>query len=474
MRAMWLVLCAVVLAGSAAAQPAADSRQQAVETGLLGAVVIDGRAETWTLADRMAFWKVPGVSVAVIDDGRIAWAKGYGVARGGTDQAVTPHTRFQAASISKPVAATAALSLVQDGRLSLDGDVNLTLKRWKLPASPFTEGRPVTLKDLLSHTAGLTVHGFPGYAQGAPVPDLAQVLNGAPPANTPAVVSQARPGERWKYSGGGYQVAQAMIEDATGRPLPAVVRERVLRPARMDDSGYEPPADGDFAFGHGADGKPIAGGWHTYPEQAAAGLWTTPGDLARFGLALSAARRGEADGLLRKETALTMMTPVMGNYGLGPGVEGTGDALALSHGGSNEGFMAYWVIHPVTGDGVAVMTNSDAGDGLMMEIVRAVARAYNWPDYAPTAYRTVALGPEVLKGRSGTWITESGGQTVAVTAREEGGRLIFDTFRGVYRFVPVSPTAMVIVENGMVAGFETGPDGQPVMKVFGATWRRKP
>lgn len=458
-----------LLAGPVAAR---SPQQTAVEAGLQPAAVFDGKAEAWTVEQRMARWKVPGVSVVVVDDGRIVWAKGYGVLAAGEAAPVTPQTRFQAASISKPIAAAAALSLVQDGRLTLDGDVNAVLKSWKLPASRFTADRPLTLKDLLSHTGGTTVHGFPGYARGAPVPTLVQVLQGSGRANTGPVVSEAKPGERWKYSGGGYEIVQQLIEDVSGKPFADVVQARVLTPAGMTASGYAPPAKGAFAQGHGVDGKVIPGGWHTYPEAAAAGLWTTPTDLARFGLALTAAYRGRTDGPLTPATVKTMLTPVMGGYGLGPGVSGEGAALAVSHGGSNEGFRAFWVIHPVTGDGVVVMTNGESGDRVMMEIVRAVAKVYGWPDFAPAAYESAVLAPEVLAAREGDWSVDLDGQHIVFTLRRDGRRLAIETFRGTFLFTPVSATAMVTADTGARASFETGADGKPVLKVFGLALKK--
>jgi len=472
MRSLFLTTAfgAALVAGPVMAQPSAE--QRAVETGLQPAAVFDGKAEGWTVEQRMARWKVPGVSVAVVDDGRIAWARGYGVIAAGQRTTVTPETRFQAASVSKPVAAAAAMSLVQDGRLTLDGDVNASLKSWTLPASAFTAERPLTLKDLLSHTGGTTVHGFPGYAQGAAVPTLVQLLNGAAPANTKAVVSEAKPGERWKYSGGGYEIVQQMIEDASGRPFADVVQARVLAPIGMTASGYALPPKGAFALAHGLDGKPIRGGWRSYPEAAAAGLWTTPSDLARFGLALTAAYRGEAGGPLAPATVKTMLTPVMGGYGLGPGVSGEGEALAVSHGGSNEGFRAFWVIHPVTGDGVAVMTNGESGDRVMMEIVRAVAKTYGWPDFAPATYASFTLAPDVLAAREGDWAVDLDGQHIVFTLRRDGQGLAIETFRGTYPFTPITATTMVAPEIGAKASFETGADGKPVLKVFGLTLKK--
>jgi CubicO group peptidase (beta-lactamase class C family) len=464
-----VALGAVSFSSMAVAQTA---QQRAVESGLIPAAVFDGKAESWTIEQRMARWKVPGVSVAVIDDGKIVWSRAYGVIDSDGKAPVTTATRFQAASISKPVAATAALALVQQGTLALDTDINTTLKSWKLPASAFTADQPVTLRALLSHTGGTTIHGFPGYAQGVPLATNIQVLNGTAPANTKAVVSEAKPGERWKYSGGGYQIVQQMIEDSTGRPFADVVRDRVLVPAGMTMSGYALPPAGSFAHGHRADGKPVVGGWHTYPEQAAAALWTTPTDLARFGLALAAAYRGEPGALLNPAIATAMATPVKNDFGLGPSVRGEGAAIAFSHGGANEGFRAFWVIHPRTGDGVAVMTNNDTGDKVMMEIVRAVAKTYGWSDFKPTQYKAVALAPDVLATREGKWVTEMDGDSIVVTVRRDGSGLVLESPLGTMTFTPTSPVEMVSPESGVNATFDTGADGKPVLKMYGLELRR--
>ncbi len=474
---MRLVLlgCAVGLSLSAAAGVAAEpDRQRRVETGLMGAAVFGERPETWTLEARMAQWKVPGVSIAVVDDGRIVWARGYGVLAAGEPAPVTTRTRFQAASISKPVAAAAALSLVETGRLSLDGDVSRVLKTWTLPANPYTAERPLTLRDLLSHTGGTSQHGFPGYAQGAAVPTLPQLLAGRPPASNPAITFEARPGERWKYSGGGYEIVEQMIDDATGRPFADIVAERVFKPAGMTASGYARPAMGAFALAHGRDGRTIPGGWHTYPEHAAAGLWTTPTDLARFGIALSQGWQGKAGGMLRPETVKAMATEVKDAYGLGPGLQGDGASFALIHGGANRGFKANWVIYPGTGDGVAVMTNGEAGDLLAREILRAVARTYGWPDYRPEVYRAYALPPEVMASRAGDWGAGEGDKRTIIPAKLVDGRLVFGTPRGEFAFVAIGPTTMVSVDLGIKAEFSRAADGRDMVKAFGETLTKEP
>ena len=273
-----LLLLNSVLASGASGQDTPDAnaliRQhiQHVASGLLPDVIVHHPGETsgpqtHTLAERMAALHVPGVSIAVVHDGRIEWAQGFGVViMGGAP--VDPGTLFQAGSISKPVAALAALHLVQEGRLSLDTDVNQTLKSWKLPASAAAEGKPATLRELLTHTAGLTVHGFPGYAAGEPVPALVQVLNGEKPANTKPIVVDTAPGTLWRYSGGGFTIAQLMMIDVSGQPFPKLMHDVVLQPLGMSHSTYEQPLPADrktaAATPYDENGRPIEGGSHTY------------------------------------------------------------------------------------------------------------------------------------------------------------------------------------------------------------------
>jgi CubicO group peptidase (beta-lactamase class C family) len=193
---------------------------------------------------------------------------------------VTTRTLFQAGSIGKSITTLGAMRLVDEKRVALDVDINQYLKMWKVPASDLTIGSPVTLRGLLSHTAGINGRADPGYPRNGPVPTLLQVLNGKPPANTAAVRVVLRPGTQWSYSGGGYTIAQAMIRDVTGRPYATWMQSAVLRPLGMRYSGYDSPT-APHACGHGNDGRQVPGGYHLYPEQAAAGLWTTPSDLAR-------------------------------------------------------------------------------------------------------------------------------------------------------------------------------------------------
>ncbi|MDQ6892110.1 MAG: beta-lactamase family protein [Acidobacteriota bacterium] len=282
------LLASPILAAAIAASPAPPPGHLE-HLRLLPPVVLRGE-KGWPLEERMRHYKVEGVSVAVFRGFRVVWTEARGFADRETKQPATPETLFQAGSISKPVAATAVLRKVEAGELDLGRDVNAYLKSWKLPESPAAAGKKATLERILSHSAGLTVRGFPGYAVGEPVPTVSQVLDGAPPANTAPVRIDVEPGTRYRYSGGGYTIAQLALTDVTGKPFPELMRQLVLEPSGMTSSTYAQPLPPEklrlAAAGYRRDGTPIAGKRHTYPEMAAAGLWTTAGDLARFAIAI--------------------------------------------------------------------------------------------------------------------------------------------------------------------------------------------
>ena len=372
----------VLLAAVGAVAGAADLATQ-IESSLSPRIRTDGT--TWTLAERMAFHKTPGVSIAVVRAGKIVLAKGYGVVESG-GRAVDPETLFQAASISKSVAALAALHMMQYGNFTLDENVNSKLKSWKVPDNEFTATEKVTLRRLLSHSAGLTVHGFPGYAQGDPLPTVPQILDGVKPANTVPVRVDIVPGSKWRYSGGGFTVMQQLLIDRLNKPFPEIMQMTVLKNAGMTRSTYQQPLPqalaANAARGYRSNGNKVEGNWHTYPEMAAAGLWTTPSDLARFGIEVWKASRGESNKIIERKTAKEMLTKQKGDYGLGVGIEGEGLARWFGHGGANEGYRCNWIMFEESGNGVVVMTNSDRGDRLAGEIIRAVALTENWPALA--------------------------------------------------------------------------------------------
>jgi CubicO group peptidase (beta-lactamase class C family) len=340
--------------------------------------------DPFTLDELMKKFRVPGVSVAVMRDFKVHWAKAYGVADVQTGALVDEHTLFQAASISKPVAAMAALKAIQDGRFTLDADINSILKTWKLPGEEFTRERPVTPRALLSHTSGTgDGFGFPGYDPGAPLPTLAQILDGEKPSNVGKVRLERPPLTGFKYSGGGVTIMQLAVSDVVDRPYPEILREWVLSPIGMSDSAYEQPLspdrDKNAARGHGGDGRARDAKWHVYPELAAAGLWTTPTDLAKFAIEVQLSVQGRGNKVLSRAFAREMVTPVgVGPYGVGFGITKEGEGWYFGHGGSNWGFQCDLVAHTLKGYGLAVMTNADSGGIIARELRTRVAAAYGW------------------------------------------------------------------------------------------------
>jgi CubicO group peptidase (beta-lactamase class C family) len=337
-----------------------------------------------TLQQVMERFHVPGVSVAVIRDFTIDWAKGYGIADVESGMRVDADTMFQAASISKPVAAMAAVRAAQDGRLGLDQDINAILKSWKLPDSEFTRGHPVTPRALMSHTSGLgDGFGFPGYLPSAPRPSLVEILTGSKPSNVGVMLMERPPFTAEKYSGGGVTLMQLAMIDALGRPYPEIMQSLVLGPIGMTNSAYEQPLsaarDRHAARAHSGRGLAMDTKWHVYPELAAAGLWTTPTDLATFAIEVQQTALGRSTRVLSRASVLEMLTPVgVGDYAVGFAITKKGEGWYFAHNGANWGFQCSLLAHRVKGYGVAIMTNSDSGGPVIREIEARVAAAYGW------------------------------------------------------------------------------------------------
>jgi CubicO group peptidase (beta-lactamase class C family) len=334
-----------------------------------------------SLKQLMDVFQIPGFSIAVIDDYKIVWAKGYGVTDVGSDTPVTTQTLFQAGSISKPVAATGALYLVEHGKLSLDEDVNEKLKSWKVPENQFTKEQKVTLRRLMSHTAGLTVHGFPGYDVDAPLPTLVQILNGEKPANTAPIRVDVVPGTLERYSGGGVTIEQQLMIDVTGQPFPQFMKANVLDKVGMSNSSYRQPLPSDWtgrtAAGTYANGKAVHGRWHIYPEMAAAGLWTTPTDLAKFAIEIALSKQGKANHVLSEKMTNEMLTPVKDDAALGLFLDKQNPGQ-FGHDGDDEGFQALLTMNANTGKGLAIMANSERGIAAGEFVLLAVAKEYAW------------------------------------------------------------------------------------------------
>jgi CubicO group peptidase (beta-lactamase class C family) len=388
----------------------------------------DRRGPKVALKDRMVHYHTPGVSIAVVNHGRIEWARGFGVKEWGKPDPVTEETIFQAGSISKPIFAMAVMRLVQDGKLDLDEDVNRYLKSWKVPANGSWQPR-VTLRQLLSHTAGLTVHGFPGYERTEEIPSVIDVLNGHHPANTERVFVNILPGSQLRYSGGGTTAAQQLVVDVLGRPFPKIMQELVLGPLGMKRSTYEQPLPDDrassAATAHPSKNRPVEGKWHVYPEMAAAGLWTTPSDLARAGIEVQSALKGKSERVLNSAHAVAMLTPgIAETIGIGFFLSGKGKNVRFGHGGVDEGFDALMTFYKEGGVGAVVMLNSNEGFPLMEEIERAIAQEYGWPGYLPDEKpkELGKLAPEMLDKYVGSYATKS--KLPLIVTRREGALLL--------------------------------------------------
>ena len=339
------------------------------------------------LSDRMMLEQIPGLSVAVVSDGEIEWAGGFGVKEYGQHGSVTTETLFEAASITKTIFTAALMKLASEGVLDLDEDVNSYLKSWRVPKNG--NWQPiVTLRQMLSHTAGLNIHGVVGYARGDSIPTLVQVLNGEPPSIQPPITVDGIPGLQNRYSTGGYAIAEQIVIDVTGRSVAELVRELVLEPLEMVHSSMDEPLPSRFeklmATGHTWSRQPINGKWRAHTLEVSR-LRTTPSDLARLGIEVQRALQGKPTKVISNASAMQMLNPPIGNeWGLGLRVAGEDDNVRFWMTGSSFGFVAMWVFYRDVGKGAVVMNNFDWGDLFLYEVTRAVAREYAWPDYSDT------------------------------------------------------------------------------------------
>ncbi|MBC7889309.1 MAG: beta-lactamase family protein [Ferruginibacter sp.] len=341
----------------------------------------------WTLQERMNFYNANGVSIAVISNYGIEWARGYGWADKSEFRPVTTTTLFQAGSISKSINGIGILKLVQDGRLNLYTDINEYLQTWKFPYDSLSKGKKISAANLLSHTAGLSVHGFPGYANGAVLPTLPQILDGNRPANTAAVRSLFEPSLKAQYSGGGTTIAQLMIADITGEPYDVFMWKNILEPMGMTNSFYtQPPLKEKqnlVATAYYNNGKEVKGKYHIYPEQAAAGLWTNPTDLAKYIIETQLSSQGRSDKVLSNEMTNIRLTPFIDSTSaLGVFIIKRGGEKYFTHGGVDEGFVSQYYGSVEGGNGVVVMANT-YNTAILVEIVNSVAAVYKWKDFLP-------------------------------------------------------------------------------------------
>lgn len=434
------------------AAPDTAARIERVLKGLRPRIEVEGAPVRWTLAERMTAYKVPAVTLAIIDGGRLVWAQGFGLTEIGGQDPVTATTLFQAGSISKAITVSAMLRLVDKGTLSLDTNVNTYLTSWKLPENDFTRQQPVTLRRLATHTGGTTVSGFPGYKVGVPRPTVPELLDGKAPANTPPVRVDTLPGQAFRYSGGGTTIIQQVLTDVTGTPFPALLQQQVLGPLGMAHSSFDQPltAARAAAAAHGhVKGAIVPGGWHVYPELAAAGLWTTPTDLAAWATGMADALGGRSTTFLSQPTAAQILgSAVPGRsaqerVGLGLFFNGSEDLLSFNHGGEDEGFVSNVKMYPKTGQGVVIMVNAASGVGLFQEIELAIQAEFGWPEVGTTRITAVAVEPAVLDRLTGTYVLYNLAGRHYPRVVREGTRLYYEFGDVRKEMYPQSPTTFI-------------------------------
>jgi CubicO group peptidase (beta-lactamase class C family) len=371
------------------------------------------------------------------------------------------------------------LRLVEEGKLSLDSAVNVYLKSWKVPVNKFTAKKAVTLRRIASHSAGLTIHGFPGYKVGDSLPTVPQILGGKKPANTGPVRVDVEPGKIMRYAGGGTTGMQLVLTDMTGETFPALMKRLVIDPIGMTSSTYEQPLPAsrgaEAAAAHEADGTMTPGRAHTYPEMAAAGLWTTPTDLLKWALEIAAARAGTSTKILSKAMATAMLTVEKAPVGLGPFLGGAGRAFHFGHGGSNQGFRSEVIYFPETGQGAAVMANGEQGSALAQEILYSIAARYRWPEYGPKSVVLIPVDSTALDRYVGTYYVTSP-FPVSLLISREGTKLFAEAKGGLPReqFGLVAPDKAIGLQSGIEATFVAGRgDRVEEIELDGITLKRK-
>ncbi len=380
-----------------------------VETNITGNILVNDEKPS-TILERMAKYKVKGLSIAVIENYKIAWAKGYGWADEGEKKPMTTETLFEPGSISKSLNAVGILKLSQDKKVDLYTDINTYLTSWKFPYDSLSKGKKITLAQILSHHAGLSVHGFPGHDIKGPIPTVYEVLDGIKPTFTPAVRSEFEPDLKFQYSGGGTTISQVILTDITKQSYDVWMYDNVLKPIGMVNSSYAQPPSKDkqkiCSSAYNRDGSPIPNKFHVYPEQAAAGLWMTPSDLCNYIIDMQLAYKGIPSKVLNPEMVKLHLTPYNdGPTAMGTFIEDHDGAKYFQHGAGNDGFCGQFYSSLEDGYGVVLFMNTDDGK-LLFEVINSVAKAYNWKNFyrEPQRKKVVQVPDSIIKTYEGIYL----------------------------------------------------------------------
>ena len=380
----------------------------------------------WNLQERMNFYKINGLSIAVIKDYKVEWARGYGWGDSLENKSVNTSTLFQAASISKSLNGLGILKLVQDKRLDLNSDINTYLHSWKFPYDSLSNGKKITISNLLSHTGGINVSGFDGYTKTDSIPTILQILNGDKPANSDGVKSIFEPNLKYKYSGGGTTISQLIVEDITGKSYADYMEKYILKPIGMKNSFYTNTSSENklklLATGYNGD-KEVTMKYRIYPEKAAAGLWTNPTELAKFVIETQKSLLGKSNKILNQEMTKLMLTPYVDNSSaLGVFIEDKDGIKYFRHGGVNEGFTSLYFGSVVNGNGAVVMCNS-TDKTILYEIINSIATVYKWKNYyQPVVKKVVKIDVGELSKYVGKYISDGREYTIS----QDGGNLFLE------------------------------------------------
>lgn len=467
-----LLLCYWLTAVTAQQQysKAVNEKIARVENSLMASLIIDGKL--YTLSERMKYHNVTGLSVAVIDNYQVVWAKGYGYADKKENRKMTTTTLFEPGSISKSLNAVGILHLAQQGKLDLNQDINQYLVNWKFPYDTVSHGKKITTAQLLSHTAGLTVHGFPGYHRDSAIASVVDILDGRAPSNTEAVRSFTEPGKDARYSGGGTLITQQMLTDITKQPYEQYMYKHVLLPLGMTNSSYNQPPSAsqrkNLATGYKSNGDEVPGKFHVYPEQAAAGLWTTPTDICKYIIEMQKAYQGKSSKLLNQEMVKLHTTPVKYNYSMGTFLWNWNGEKYFNHDAGNEGFSGLFAGGLTNGKGVAIFVNLE-DLSVAVELLNSIALNYNWPGFEKSEdIKTVQVNDTLTSKYIGDYIIA--GRLTEVTKEKDGlyywmeGRSIKMYFTSTTNFRHIEwpgHRGFLFDSTGAVTGISRSFNGQP-------------
>lgn len=433
----------------------------------------------YTITERMKFYQIPSVSIALINNGEIEWSKAYGLADIENNRQANVATLYQVASISKSINGWAFMKLVQENKLSSTKDIREYLKTWTFPDNDFSRNKTITIKNLLSHTAGLSTRGYIGYAQQEQIPTINQILNGENPANNEAVVPIFEPNTIYQYSGGGYTIFRKIIDDNLTKNYDRFMQALVLKPLKMSNSTFNMPLKRtakNFAKGYDADARPLISDYYLYPDKAAGGLWSTATDIAKFVIEVQNAYNGKK-ALLSKQLATEMLTPVLEGYAIGFGVKEIGGEKYFYHEGESFGYRSVYYGSPTSGKGVVILTNAypENAKPFMDELLNRVATTYEWSGfYNPLKKKLAFVSDSILQKYIGDYHSESPSMKISIT---QNGNYIELTARRPERMYPISDNGFFLAsspndscvfssskDDGFFDTFEVIQDGKTIIK----------